>query len=156
MYRDIISCLGDTLLDRVILLGIGIIVVIVIVAATIWFRYESVSTCSTCNPLQIVNAEFIRVVNGDKMNITLSLKIKNTGSSPIILTAVKIPGVNTTKRLDKLIDPGQILAFSIIVYSGKYLPNWDQGTEHIVILIYKVQGQATSQAMPTYMRAPVI
>jgi hypothetical protein len=150
--------LDNTVLARIIVLGISIVVVAAIIIAAVWFKPENTitPTISTkyCNLFQIINASFISVVSDDKMNITLGFDVRNLYSSPIILVAVKVPGINVTKELNKLIDPGQIFTYSFKVYSGEYLPSWKPGTEHTVVFIYKIQGQTINQSV--YVKALVI
>ncbi len=109
------------------------------------------TTSGQQNMLQIQDVTFFRTVTPDstKMNVTLQFSVKNIGTRQITLVSVKVPDANFEHGFTNLrLNPGQTYTDSVAVLTNAdYSQVWDSGTEHVVIFVYKVQGQPNNQTV---------
>ncbi len=108
------------------------------------------TTSGQQNMLQVQDVTFFRTVSpdGTKMTITLQYNVKNVGTRQITLLAVRVPDANKEFGINVKLNPGQTYTNTVTVLDNvDYSPAWDSGTEHVVIFVYKVQGQPDNQTI---------
>jgi len=83
------------------------------------------------------------------MSIALALTVKNNAIQQINITKIEVPDLNFTIGLaDVLLYPGDMWTQSFVVaYNIPYSPYWEAGTEHTVVIYFKVDGQAEEQSI---------
>ncbi len=98
--------------------------------------------------LQIQDITFFKKLSADgtKMTITLSFSVKNVGDKQITIKSVSVPDANFTQELNVKLNPGDVHTDSYVVAQDMdYTINWETGTEHTVIITYRVAGTPSDQ-----------
>ncbi len=114
-------------------------------------EYGYVETITTKPPcLAVQNAAFFKATSpeGEVMNITLVITIRNIGEKAVSVLEISVPDANWSTHVGQLLNPGEAWTGSFTVLeNAPSTGEWASGSVHTVVITYIVSGANKPETM---------